>query len=326
MTIETKRAVCEHCHSRCRVLVHSENGRLTSFEEDRSYPLWDRIFPATRGCARLLGAKEMAYHPDRVNFPLKRAGERGEGKWQRVSWDEALDEIAERLEQIRQKYGAEAVAFTTGTWRTRNFEGRFCNLFGTPNLIGQGKICFGPFVQTAAAIFGYPLRPRTAMRIADDSTGQKTVTRCILLTGIDPSQSVLRLWKSLRDAKKTGYKLIVVDPRETQTAKLADLWLQLRPGTDTALLMSMINVIIDEELYDKEFVDKWCYGFDKLAERAGGYPPEKAAEITWIPADKIREAARICGRNKPIYTLNGMGAFFGVNRPASRSKSATLTD
>lgn len=307
MTKETKRAVCEHCHSRCRVLVHSENDRLTGFEEDRSYPLWDRIFPATRGCARLHGAKEMMYHPDRVNFPLKRAGKKGEGKWITISWEEAIDEIADKLKQVRQKYGAEALAFTTGTWRTRNFEGRFCNLFGTPNLIGQGNICFGPFVQTAAAVFGWPLRPRTAMRLADDSAGRKTAAKCVLLTGIDPSQSVLRLWKSLRDAKEAGYKIIVVDPRETETARLADLWLQLRPGTDTALLMSMVNVIIEEELYDKEFVEKWCYGFDKLVERAREFPPDKAAEITWVAADKIREAARTCGNSKPLYSLNGMG-------------------
>ena len=91
MASEAKRAVCEMCHARCRVIVHSENGRLAGLDEDRSYPLVDRIFPATRGCARLLGAKEWMYHPDRVNFPLKRAGERGENKWQRISWEEAFD-------------------------------------------------------------------------------------------------------------------------------------------------------------------------------------------------------------------------------------------
>jgi anaerobic selenocysteine-containing dehydrogenase len=303
----TKRVVCEHCHARCRIAVHVEDGELKGLEEDRTYPLWDRIYPPTRGCARLLGAREMLNHPDRVDFPLKRVGERGEGRWKRISWDDALDEIGGKLNEIRGLYGPESLAFTTGTWRTRNFEGRFCNLFGTPNIIGQGKICFGPFVQTAAAMFGWPLRPRTAPRLADDSTGQKTAAKCILLTGIDPSQSVLRLWKSLRDAKQMGYKIIVLDPRETQTAKLADIWLQLRPGTDTALLMAMLNVVIEEGLYDKEFAEKWCYGFEKVRERAKEYTPEKAAAITWIPAERIREAARLCGNSRPLYTLNGMG-------------------
>jgi anaerobic selenocysteine-containing dehydrogenase len=280
---------------------------LVKIEEDRSYPLVDRIFPATRGCARLLGAREWIYHPDRVNFPLKRAGERGSGKWATISWDEALDQIAARLGEIKKMYGAESLAVTTGTRRTRDFFGPFCHLFGTPNYLGQGTICYGPVIQTSAAMLGWPDRRPTSVGARGDATRQKTTGGCILLTGTDPSQSYLRLWKSVRDAKKSGCKIIVVDPRETQTARMADLWLQLRPGTDTALLLSMVNVIIEEGLYDREFVEKWCYGFDKVVERAKEYPPEKASGITWIEADKIRDAARIIGQNKPIYSFNGMG-------------------
>jgi len=135
----------------------------------------------------------------------------------------------------------------------------------------------------------------------------KIATQCVLLVGLDPSQAVPRFWKSIRDGKNEGVKIIVIDPRRTDTAALADIWLQLRPGTDTALLMSMINVIIEEELYDKEFVDKWCYGFDKLVERAIDYSPEKMAEVTWIPPEKIREAARVYATNKPSVSVNGMG-------------------
>jgi thiosulfate reductase/polysulfide reductase chain A len=102
-------------------------------------------------------------------------------------------------------------------------------------------------------------------------------------------------------------KLVAVDPRETWLTKQADIWLQLRPGTDTALFMSIIQVLIEEELYDKEFVEKWCYGFDQLVERVQDYTPERVEEITWVPADKIRAAARILGENKPLYTWNGMG-------------------
>ncbi len=307
MVQETKRAVCEHCHARCRVLVHSENGRLIDFDVDRSYPLWDQIYPPTKGCIRLIGAKEMMYHPDRVNFPLRRAGKKGEGKWEVIAWDKALDEIAAKLEQIRQKYGAEALAITTGTWRTRDFQCRFANLFGTPNWFGQSNICYGPWVSTSAAMFGWPHRPRVAMRMVGARPGDKAEERCILLVGANFSQSYLRPWKSIRDAKKAGFKLIVIDPRETEAARMADLWFQLRPGTDTALMMSMINVIIEEDLYDKEFVEKWCHGFDKVVERAKEYPPEKAAEITWTDADKIREAARICSKSKTLYSAHGMG-------------------
>ena len=99
----------------------------------------------------------------------------------------------------------------------------------------------------------------------------------------------------------------MIDPRRTETTELADLWLQIRPGTDTALLMAMINVVIQEDLYDKEFVEKWCYGFDKLAARAREYPPERVAGITWLPAEKIREAARMFAMNRPGVSISGMG-------------------
>jgi anaerobic selenocysteine-containing dehydrogenase len=134
-----------------------------------------------------------------------------------------------------------------------------------------------------------------------------TTTKCLLLVGIDPQQSMTRLWKPLLDARKSGLKLIVIDPRRTKSAEIADLWLQSRPATDTALLMSMINVVIEEELYDREFVEKWCYGFDKLRERAQEYPPEKVANIAWVGADMIREAARMYAINKPAGSLHGMG-------------------
>lgn len=155
-------------------------------------------------------------------------------------------------------------------------------------------------------MFGWPVRHRSVFVIDTDAEG-KPLTRCALIFGMDPSKSVLRLWKSLMEAKKHGTKIIVADPRRTRTAELADLWLQLKPGTDVALLLSMINVVIEENLYDKEFVDKWCYGFEALKERVRDYSPEKAAAITWVPADKIREAARMVATNRPGISLHGMG-------------------
>jgi anaerobic selenocysteine-containing dehydrogenase len=129
----------------------------------------------------------------------------------------------------------------------------------------------------------------------------------VFLIGINPAHSVPPLWKSILDGKKMGVKLMVADPRLTESAGLADLWLQLRPGTDTALLMGMISIIIQEELYDREFVTKWCYGFDKLVERAREYPPERVSEITWLSTEKIREAARLFATNKPAMVVHGMG-------------------
>ncbi len=303
MTVGKKRAVCEMCHARCRVLVHSEDGKIVKFEEDRTYPLADAIFPPTRACLRLQGAKEWADHPTRLNFPLKRIGDKGAGKWERIPWDQAFDEIGGKLRQIKEEYGPWAIASTMGTARTTTFaHGRFHHLLGSSNYAGQSQICQSPMTVVCAAMFGWPQRQRMVLTIEKDSA-----TKCILLVGIDPSQSVLRLWKGMRDAKKFGIKIIVIDPRQTQSAELADLWLQLRPGTDTALLMSMVNVIIDEGLYDRAFVEKWCHGFNELKERAKEYPPEKVAGITWVPADKIREAARTYAASTPAISLHGMG-------------------
>jgi anaerobic selenocysteine-containing dehydrogenase len=300
---EVKRAFCEMCHSRCRVVVHSKDGRLAKIEEDPSYPLVDAVFPPTRACLRLKGVKEEFYHPDRLKFPLKRIGEKGEGKWEQISWPKALDEIAERLKNIKGKYGAEAVAATGGTGHTHEqFLTRFLNLFGSPNFVGASTICSAPFVTTSLATFGWSLRHRIQL-----SLEKKASTQCVLIVGQNPQESYPRIWKSLRDAKEKGVKIIVIDPRKTQTTELADLWLQIRPGTDTALLMAMINVVIQEDLYDKKFVEKWCYGFDKLAERVREYPPERIAKITWLTAERIREAAKMFALNGPGVSISGMG-------------------
>lgn len=301
MAEKAKRAMCRWCHSQCRVAVYSENARLVKIEEDTTDPRVDMIFPRTRGCPRMLGAKEFIYHPDRVRFPLKREGERGENKWERITWEQALDEIAGKFRRIRDEYGPESLMITSGTGRTTMWPRiRFMNLFGSPNLVGQGTICYGPVLTAASVLMGWNLAHRTSLVIEPSC-------RSVFLVGINPAQAYHRLWKSVRDAKKRGVKIIVADPRRTELAELADVWLQLRPGTDVALLLAMINVIIQEKLYDKEFVQNWCYGFDKLGARAKEFPLQKAAEITWVPAERIKEAAVIHARERPGVSVHGMG-------------------
>lgn len=299
--VEIKKAICEWCHHRCKVAVEIRNGRLVKVEADMEHPWAQSLSRVVRACPRARAAAEWFYHPERLCFPLRRVGERGEGKWERISWEQALDEIADKLREVKDKYGAEAVAATTGTYRTRHeYAARFFNLFGSPNhATVAAAICWLLSGQIGLAMLGWPInRPIVSL---DPNT------KCFLLIGANPAQSRTSAWFTMLDAKKSGAKLIVIDPRCTIPAKAADIWLQPRPGTDVALLMGMIDVILHEELYDKEFVNKWCYGFDKLVECARGYPLDEVADITWVPAEKIKQAAVMYAVNKPAASWNRMG-------------------
>ncbi len=141
MAEKVTRSICRWCHSQCRVAVHTDNGKLVKIEEDPTDPRVKQIYPATRGCVRLAGAKEYVYHPNRVRFPMRRVGERGENKWERITWKQAIDEIAEKLEKIKNQYGPETLMITSGTGRSTQWVWqRFANIFGSPNLAGQGQI------------------------------------------------------------------------------------------------------------------------------------------------------------------------------------------
>ena len=297
-TTEVKKSICMWCHSHCPVEAHLKNGRLEKLEEAKDAPDMEIAQAVVRACPRARAASEWLYHPDRLNYPLKRMGDRGEGKWQTISWEQALDEIAEKLKDIKERYGAEAIATSSGTGRTHDeYRIRFFNLLGSPNNIGQGLICFGPGSTVSRTIYGWP----------DFTPAVGRSTKCIMLLGTNPEQAARGLWLPILRSLREGAKLIVVDPRQLNTAERADIWLQLRPGTDCALYMSMIHTIISEELYDKDFVNRWCYGFDRLAKRAQDYPPEKVADITWVPAEKIRQAARMYATIKPAVIVHAMG-------------------
>ena len=291
-----KKANCIWCKGECGVLAYVKDGRLVKLEEDPDFP--KKVWPPTKGCVRFKAAAEYFYHPHRLNFPLKRVGQKGEGKWQQISWVQALDEIANRLKTIIGNYGGEAVAWNMGTGpRTEPaLMERFFRIIGTPNNIMSGQICFFPRSTVACAIVGY-----------HSEYSVRPETKCIVLLGVEPLIARPQVAPAILAAKKNGAKVIVIDPRPTRSASMADVWLRLRPGTDCALLMGMINIIIKEGLYDKDFVENWCYGFDELKERAEQYPPEKVEMITQVPADKIIEAARIYAQNRPGCFSEGMG-------------------
>ncbi|HEY1364572.1 MAG TPA: molybdopterin-dependent oxidoreductase [Xanthobacteraceae bacterium] len=283
------RSVCRSCHGGCGVLLHVVDGRLVKVEGDRESPL-----NHGRLCPMGTVAVDLVYHPDRLKHPLRRAGPRGGQRWQRISWDEALDEISERLLAIRDKLGPEAIALGTGTGRHHiRWVSRFGHALGTPNWCEPGFAqCFHPRVNTCILTFGdFPVC---------DYTGG-TPPRCVMFWGHNPVHSgpdgETRF--NVLEALDHRPNVIVVDPRQTALASRADLWLQVRPGADDALALAILQVIIAERLHDDEFVRRWTHGFEALGERVKTCTPEWAEPITWIAAEKIRAAARLFARTRP---------------------------
>lgn len=280
------KSVCRMCHGGCGVLVYVKGERVVRIAGDPDCPINHGTL-----CAKGLAAAQLAHHPQRLTYPVRRVGSKGSGRWQRISWDEALDLIAERILTYKERFGAESIVLGYGTGREN--EGviyRFANTLGTPNVLTAGHFCYGPRIATSIITCGglpvvdYENRPRCIMVWGNN----------IVITNPDEYKG----W-AFSQALEAGAKLIVVDPRLTRIASRADIWLQLRPGTDTALALGMANVIVSEGLYDREFVQKHVHGWEAFCERVKEYPPERVAEITWVSAEKIREAARLFATTKP---------------------------
>jgi thiosulfate reductase / polysulfide reductase chain A len=291
-SIEVRKGWCGPCHVRCGMLVQFENGRAVKVQGDPENPV-------NRGalCGRGQLILEHLYNPGRLNFPLKRVGGRGEGKWQQLTWEQAMDEIAEKLGKLRERFGAETLAFSRGTYRTYGWTmKRFLNLFGSPNMIGANTICMCPSHTVEWSTYG---------SFAMQDLGN---ARCIVVWGFQPSQSrIIPDWRELLAAKSRGAQIIVIDPRRTKEAEIADLWLQVRPGTDVALMLAWLKIIVEENLYDREFVDKWTVGFEQLRKHLDRYSVEELARLCWIPEDKVFAAARMYAGTKPSTITWGLG-------------------
>ncbi|SDP07867.1 molybdopterin-containing oxidoreductase family protein [Desulforhopalus singaporensis] len=289
-----RRSYCGLCHPRCGTLLHyDENGKVVKVSGDPDHPV-------TRGviCERGRLMIDHLYHPQRLNYPLKRIGKKGEGCWQQISWDQALDEVAEKLSTLREKYGAETLAFTHGTKRTYHWDcRRFFNLFGSPNTCGVNTICMCPSYATEFATYG-------GMILGSEVPAAK----CVVLWGCNASQSSpTGLYPKIVQARKNGAKLIVIDPREIKEVEKSDLWLQIRPGTDLALMLGWIRLIIAENLYDHEFVSRWTVGFDELKGVVEPYIPKIVAEITSLPEELIIASARMYATSRPAVIPFGLG-------------------
>ena len=250
------KTACRACIANCGVLATVKNGRVVSLKGNPEDPM-----SKGRMCAKGLAGIQALYHPNRNKYPMKRVGERGSGKWMRISWDEALTTIAEKLMETREKYGAEAVFCSTGgggnpeIWSIA----RFCNIFGTPNWFEPGCAqCYLPRVLAYTMMYG-----GADSSIADSNAlelyfTEDTPIKALVLWGTDPSYSCPASGGGMVvDLRAKGVKTVVVDPRLTPDAAKADVWLPIRPGTDVALELSWIRYILEHKLYDADFVMKW---------------------------------------------------------------------
>lgn len=355
-----KKTLCRGCSGNCGLVIEYEGDKPIKLTGDKDHPLSKGII-----CGRPKALVfERTNHPDRIRYPLKRMGQRGSGKWQRISWDQALEEISAKLTEIKKNFGAESIVIHPNNGMSCGpVIRRFANLLGTPNMIEDGWVCSIGSRKIDIVTFGW-----LSMH------GDRRNSKCIVIWGGNPANSHPVFFREIKDAKEqNGAKVIVIDPKYTQMAKIADIWLQLRPASDLTLLLCWINTIINEELYDKDFVEKWtnapylvradtqkivresdvvaggdrgkfvawdvkakkpvAFDRDKLSyktpvtkvalagdyvvtmadgkkvecktvwqllkERVAPYAADKVAGETWVPADKILEAARMYATNKP---------------------------
>jgi anaerobic selenocysteine-containing dehydrogenase len=299
------RSSCRGCHGVCQVLVHIKDNRIVKVAGDPDSP-------TSKGyiCPKGMAGPEILYHGDRLAYPLKRAGKRGENRWERISWNQAISEIAERLDRVRRESGTEYFAMAQGTGRPyTEYTNRFAQAFGTPNFISPGHNCFLPRVIASSITTG-------ALPIADIYGFGGVLPACVINWGCNHAEAGAAdgmCGAMFKSVFMQARKKIVIDPRRIGLAKNADYWLQLRPGSECALALAMINVIIGEDLYDHEFVEKYGFGFDRLAGHVRPCTPEWAHPITRLPPSLIADVAKTFATTKPACIQWGNGIDMNTN-------------
>lgn len=269
---------CAMCHNHCGIKVYVEEGRISRVEGWADHPM-------SRGhiCVKSRQIPDHVYHDSRLKHPVKKV----DGKWQRISWDEALDTIARELAESRRMYGADSLGVILGDPVELEIETgvmmawRFCDVYGTTSRFHAGDMCYLPLALAQAATFGARYEPDA--RNSD----------CIIVWADDPQQTYPVMHSNILHARKRGARLIVIDPKRIPLAEQADIHIRPRPGTDGIILLATINVIISEGLYDREFVESWTSGFDKLAQHVKQYTPEDAARVSGVAAEDISKVARM---------------------------------
>ena len=290
-------STCWECSTTCGSLVTVRGGKVAKIGPNPDHPV-------SRGAFCVKGIRalpEWTDQADRILHPMRRTGPRGGGGWQRIGWDEALDEMAERLVEVREMHGPLALAgAVSGAFFSRGaVVALLMRSMGSPNWLINQDLC-GGCRGVSDRITGLAM------------TGGEDIerTNCALIVGRNPQAADPTQWLALKRAKARGARLIVIDPVRTPAARIADLWLCPRPGTDAALALAMAHVLIDEARYDREFVDRWCHGFEALAQRAEDYAPAVVAETTGVPAEQIIAAARMYADGPSTFVSgHGIDAF-----------------
>jgi thiosulfate reductase/polysulfide reductase chain A len=269
--------LCEQCVWRCGVRAKVKDNRIAKLDGNPFHPHSNGML-----CPRGQGGVATTYDPDRLLYPLIRKGKRGEGVWQRVSWDDALNYVAQRMSEIKDQYGPEAMIFSTTHNLLQPVFENLLKAYGSPNYGTQRSLCFNAMIVANLMTFGLEEPGR------DYSAAEYIIyTGRNMLDAISNSES-----QALVAAIARGTKVVVLDPRFTKTAAKATEWLPIKPGTDLAFHLALLHEIIYNNLYDSAFVEQYTVGFDEVKQAVATYTPDWAAPITEIPANTIRRIAR----------------------------------
>ena len=306
---EVKHSWCYMCGPAkvlCSTLCHIEDGRWVHVEgTPEAGNNWG--YGCRSLCAKGNAAMQALYDPQRIEYPMRRVGERGEGKFERCTWDEALDDIAARLLEVKEQYGPEAFAL----WSPQECKfvmqmgRRFLNVYGSPNYM-HSAICQTQITSSREITIG---------QLADTNPHQLTKTKLLVNWGVngenaDMNNEVDRAnpWRRFNAMDNGELQFIDIRPMLDPLGTHSCEWVPVRPGTDGALALAILNVIITEDLYDHDFCENWCNGFDKLAEHVQQFPPSWAAPITGISEEQIVRVARMMGTVKPMGIVYGNSA------------------
>ncbi|MBQ6377113.1 MAG: molybdopterin-dependent oxidoreductase [Lachnospiraceae bacterium] len=295
----TRTGICGLCGGECIIDAHMRDGKIVSVEGNKD-------FPGSNGkiCVKGAALKQQIYHPDRLLYPMKRKGDRGSGEFERISWEEALDTIAERMRETKEKYSADETVVYVGhpKW-FRPQIAEFCRKYGTCSYGTESSTCAYALIMAFQACCGIPSFPIPDFRNADT----------LLMWGINPFHSQIPGSGRLVKLKKAGKTLIVADPRCTPLTEIADVHLKLLPGTDGALALAIAHVILEENLQDTDFIRENTAGFEEYREYVREFTPEKAEKITTVPAEMIKRAARLIAAGRCALQMSASPAVHNIN-------------